>query len=632
MAYEKQTFENKTTILSAEHLEHIEDGIHQNSEDIKRLENEIWSATTVSPLFASSLDECTDTTMLYVLPDGYIYAYILSGKAYTNMLKESAVGYKNGYRLSSSGAESTQDWSYVTGYVPCKLGDVVRLQNIGFAQSGCDGIAASNLRISFYDTSKTHLAQTNAANFNQFFYAVYESDGYIDQFTVQAFNSNALETVAYFRLNATHIGDDSVVTINEAIAEGAAYKWTNTGHAFVPADYEDRIVAMEARHEETASNLENHGERLSVLESADDKGVPWYVQSSAEAVARTANTRQNESSLVFAFLADGHCGWGADATHEAVKQAAQAVKVINSRCPLDFVAHGGDLSVGGSYSTIDSTFTDIEDYTEIMSGVSSAVPSLWMPGNHDDAPYQATADRLTQAQTFALIGRKNQRCGAVFEGMCNYGYLDLESRKMRVIYLDTHDKREWGTVKVESGSVPFMDANNIGGEQLLWLANTALDFSAKDNPGEWAVVVLSHAALNCSGTITDAESGASRAYITTNAAIILAAYKSGGKGNITHNGVSVNYNFSGLTERAEICCAVHGHNHTYSNETVSGIVSIGCPNLMNGRERSSADGNTYTKVPGTEQGTSFCVITVDRKNKKVFADHYGAGYDREFNY
>jgi hypothetical protein len=389
---------------------------------------------------------------------------------------------------------------------------------------------------------------------------------------------------------------------------------------------------LEEQQKETDAHIVNHEERLSALEKADNSNIPEYVQTAAKAVARIVNGRQNETSTVFAFLADGHCGWGSDATHEAVKQSAQAVETINNRCPLDFVAHGGDLSVGGSYSTIDSTFTDIEDYTEIMASVSAATPSLWMVGNHDDAPYQATANRLTQAQTFALIGRKNLRSGAVFNGGCNYGYLDMNSRKVRVIYLDTHDKRTWGTVRVTEGGVPFMDANNISGEQLQWLVDTALDFSSKENPEEWAVVVLSHAALNSTGTITDAVSGANHAYSTTNAATILAAYCDGGSGSITHNGVTVNYNFSALTEKAEICCAVHGHNHMYSDETINGIVSIGCPNVMNGRERQSADGNTYTKTAGTAQGTSFCVITVDRQNRKIYADHYGAGYDRAFSY
>ena len=51
---------------------------------------------------------------------------------------------------------------------------------------------------------------------------------------------------------------------------------------------------------------------------------------------------------------------------------------------------------------------------------------------------------------------------------------------------------------------------------------------------------------------------------------------------------------------------------------------------MNGRERQSDDGNTYTKSTGTAEGTSFCIITVDRKNGMVYADCAGVGPDREF--
>ena len=37
-------------------------------------------ATPVTPLFANTVEDCTDTSKLYVLPDGYIYAYQVSGE------------------------------------------------------------------------------------------------------------------------------------------------------------------------------------------------------------------------------------------------------------------------------------------------------------------------------------------------------------------------------------------------------------------------------------------------------------------------------------------------------------------------------------------------------------------------
>lgn len=225
--------------------------------------------------------------------------------------------------------------------------------------------------------------------------------------------------------------------------------------------------------------------------------------------------------------------------------------------------------------------------------------------------------------------------GAVCPNGCNYGYLDLENRKLRVIYLDTDDKRSWGTVAVGAGETApdYLNAHNVGGAQLQWLAGTALNFTGKTNPAEWSIVVVSHVVLNISGTITDAVSGTVYAHSTENATKILNAYRTGKSGSITHNGVTVNYDFSAVGSKATVICAVHGHNHKFGSETLTGgILSIGCPNVMNGRERASDDGNTYTKTAGTADGTSFCILSIDRENCVIYADCVGAGYDREFTY
>ena len=45
------------------------------------------NATPVTPLFANDISECTDTTMPYVLPNGYIYAYMFTEKPVNLWLK-----------------------------------------------------------------------------------------------------------------------------------------------------------------------------------------------------------------------------------------------------------------------------------------------------------------------------------------------------------------------------------------------------------------------------------------------------------------------------------------------------------------------------------------------------------------
>ena len=363
--------------------------------------------------------------------------------------------------------------------------------------------------------------------------------------------------------------------------------------------------------------------------------IPEYVRTEAETVARIVNQHQSNDSIVFPFLSDAHCGYYTDTGNAATTLAGQLLNQIGKRTPYDFIVHGGDYSTGAWNTTKLNSFEQIEDYTELTSEANKGVPSIWCAGNHDDAPYQATAGRVSQKELFGLVGRKNRMSGAVCPNGCNYGYMDLENRKLRVIYLDTDDKRNWGTVSVGNGATApaYLNAHNVSGAQLQWLANTGLDFTGKANPAEWSIVVVSHVVLNISGTITDAVSGTVYAHSTENATKILNAYRTGKSGSITHNGVTVNYDFSAVGSKATVICAVHGHNHKFGSETLTGgILSIGCPNVMNGRERASDDGNTYTKTAGTANGTSFCILTIDRENCTIYADCVGAGYDREFTY
>lgn len=47
----------------------------------------------------------------------------------------NTIGYKSGYRLSSSGTEKALAGSFVTGFIPVKAGDVIRI-------AACPGMGA----------------------------------------------------------------------------------------------------------------------------------------------------------------------------------------------------------------------------------------------------------------------------------------------------------------------------------------------------------------------------------------------------------------------------------------------------------------------------------------------------------
>lgn len=359
--------------------------------------------------------------------------------------------------------------------------------------------------------------------------------------------------------------------------------------------------------------------------------TPDYVLTAADALAKKVVNHIGADNIVFAVMADAHLGYYTDTGNAAGKQAGQALKRLNERCALDFVAHLGDYTTGAYNTTVESAMRDMADY-QLLIGSKFPGRQAWCVGNHDDAPYHATENRMSQTQVYAAISRKNLASNGYVPDNAAYGYMDFPALRLRLIYLDTHDRRSWGSAQVGAGeNCTFLNVENISAAQLQWLADHALNFSGVDDPSKWSILVFSHAVLNTSGTYTD-PGGTVHPCNTANAATLLKAYATKKSGSITHGGVTVNYNFTAVTPAGIIGC-IHGHEHRYANETVGGaFLSICCPNVLNGRERVSADGNTYTKTAGTANGTSFCVFSINRADKKIYVDHYGPGVDRVFDY
>lgn len=64
----------------------IREQINELSSEIADIKDESLQQT---PLFANNIEECTDTSKLYVLPDGYIYGYVTKLVNPTNQLKKA---------------------------------------------------------------------------------------------------------------------------------------------------------------------------------------------------------------------------------------------------------------------------------------------------------------------------------------------------------------------------------------------------------------------------------------------------------------------------------------------------------------------------------------------------------------
>ena len=206
-------------------------------------------ATPVTPLFANTIAECTDTTKFYVLPDGYIYAYMTGGTA-TQTVTEQIVGTTD--NPWSAGRLSSGNPNGASGYVTTPYIDLTKY-SVPF-ELHLEGIAwvytsDGNRRYSQYNTSKSHLkTEMNSSasfttNWKNAVFTANSGDTAVISFTPPVTNASGT-TVGYARFSGQGTEANAKVYVTYE-KEVSASGWENTGHAFIPADYEDRILALE---------------------------------------------------------------------------------------------------------------------------------------------------------------------------------------------------------------------------------------------------------------------------------------------------------------------------------------------------------------------------------------------------
>lgn len=131
----------------------------------------------------------------------------------------NAIGYKENYRLSSSGGESETAGACVTGYIPFKYGDVIR------AVGSTAEVTKSGMYFGFYNSSfeKTTVEYLSSIAVDPYGSYVQRDDGlYESTFDSGSLTSgnlyDKLTQSAYVRVSLNPCkGSDMIVTINEEI-------------------------------------------------------------------------------------------------------------------------------------------------------------------------------------------------------------------------------------------------------------------------------------------------------------------------------------------------------------------------------------------------------------------------------
>jgi hypothetical protein len=251
-----------------------------NADASTYIASELAKRGQLKPEFAQNEDWLNangDTSKLYVLPDNMIYGHILTATEgepvpnFTNVMDDPNAAIKPGVRYSQSGAASGTQWKSETSdtsiIIPIPSGSpVIRVRGAG-----------------------------NDAKYNNYIYISYDGKdifpGTPNYTRTVADNGDITITVtatlaspqyATFAVKSGFNADELIVTVNEEItyttAEGGtAYKWASTGHAFVPADYEDRIIAVESK---AASNTAEIDKLKSKAASGGD--VVMYISPTGD--------------------------------------------------------------------------------------------------------------------------------------------------------------------------------------------------------------------------------------------------------------------------------------------------------------------------------------------------------------
>lgn len=429
------------------------------------------------------LQENGDQQKLYVLPDGYIYAYMQTkiwqagSKNLVPLATASGGGVYNskGYvlnkRLNSSAAERDISGAIATGFIPVKKNDILRIKY--FACGASDRFAHSGNHICLYNASYT-LLTTAQQGYGQVLKTndigrMDDSTGIYTVTVSDIFNS---DEIAYVRISTVvNLNGDAtdadagkvIVTINEEIKDGSyvdGYTWASTGLSFTSANYEPRIKALEDADKEYA-------ERIAAIESGTSVEIPNYwmneLKTKADAI-QVAMESAGSNKSAFLWYTDAH--WQSNS-----KMSPLLLEYLSKNTPINKVNFGGDI-VGDPASYIHGNVKYVHDWRSCIANLPNH-HSVY--GNHDvnhrttDVSNMAYALLLADEETMDMV---------IGDDSCYY--IDCPAEKTRYLYLSymTNDL----TKMLEQGK--FIVASLIvpDGWHIVAIAHRWWQYTSSSNP------------------------------------------------------------------------------------------------------------------------------------------------------
>lgn len=188
----------------------------------------MWDKTTGTVVLSNPTNNVTVTVVAVAAKPKYTNQIPLSTDSSGN-LYNGGKGWKADTRLNSSGAEASYTGIEVTGFIPVKLGDVIYLKDVGAYAHGNHANQGQQY-FAVYDADKKILISAIISYMPPNNGSVVFENGDLTvtgRKIIQINTANAVSTdgtkdwrksnMAYFRLSAAEITDNSIITVNEAI-------------------------------------------------------------------------------------------------------------------------------------------------------------------------------------------------------------------------------------------------------------------------------------------------------------------------------------------------------------------------------------------------------------------------------
>lgn len=559
------------------------------------------SLAQVAPTFVQSVDEMTDTSKIYVMPDGYIYGYMT--KTIEGGLKEVVVDVTDGFTDNTRLSVSSGNTSTLAGFVTTPFIDFsqypidaeIRLSGISWA---ADANNTSGYSVVVYDENKAmvaplylYLGEHGDATPNMKYIANSATD-----VVFKAYNTSAELGFKYVRFCGKGTSANAVVKIvyTEEREAQTVTEWTNTGHAFVPADYENRIIDLEEISEQHQNDIEDHEDRITTLESSTDVPLPDYwvdhMAEKAEDIQIAMETAGRNKSA-FLWYTDAH--W----KYTNAKVSPLLLQYLIKNTPMNKVNFGGDIVSDPSELTHEQ-IPYVYEWRKATKGLPNHHSVI---GNHDNL-HKGRNDSDVSDLVYSFLLASEESADMVMGGDFYY-YIDNSCEKTRYLYLDS------GRYSLDDVETKFI-----------------ID-SLTSVPNGWHIVVISHIWFQY--TSPSAPTVGNINTYMRKALDLFDAYNARQSGSITMVSTAQSYNFTSCGGKVEFCIGGHIHvdHEVYSTGGIPVILTASDTN----QDRSSDEDEDSGTIGTTTESAVFGIVA-DYDNSKITIVGVGRGGSREIDF